>query len=350
MGLDERDLVTTVARLSFAQTDRPAAHDVSAMIPDDFRLASGERLAATQVVGRLHGPQGAPLVVVAGGISAGRFPCETADGAPGWWPSVVRPGGPVDPTRVRVLAFDFLPGLDQTAIATVTTQDQARLLAVLLDALDEPVVDAFVGASYGGCVGLAFAELFPQRLGRLVVISAAHRAHPVATAWRGVQRRILALGLETGRIEEAVSLARELAMTTYRTAAEFDLRFGSAPAPDKAGEAYAVCGYLTAQGRDYHRVTTPARWISLSDSLDRHSVAPEAIECPLTLVGFTTDQLAPIDDIRALADRAPNLDRLIEAPSVFGHDAFLKEREIIARALETALLPLFAARTQEIAA
>jgi signal transduction histidine kinase len=47
-----------------------------------------------------------------------------------------------------------------------------------------------------------------------------------------------------------------------------------------------------------------------------------------------------IDDLRDLAARAPRLTRLIEARSIFGHDAFLKERELIGRALHDALLPL----------
>ncbi len=39
--------------------------------------------------------------------------------------------------------------------------------------------------------------------------------------------------------------------------------------------------------------TTPSRWLSLSDSIDRHRVEPEAITAPVTLVGFTTDRLCP---------------------------------------------------------
>ena len=91
------------------------------------------------------------------------------------------------------------------------------------------------------------------------------------------------------------------------------------------------------------------RWISLSDSLDRHEVAPERILAPLTLVGFTSDRLVPIDDLRDLANRVPSLAQFVEAPSIFGHDAFLKERDLISRALTDALTPLFA-RPREIAA
>ncbi|WP_374599594.1 homoserine O-succinyltransferase [Brevundimonas sp.] len=314
--------------------DEAPGWDVAAPIPADFRLASGETLAASEVIGRLHGPVEGPLVVVMGGISSGRFVGQ-------WWPWAVRPGGPIDLNRVRVLAIDLLPGRTDPGV-TITTHDQARLLLLLLDAIGEVQIEAFVGASYGGCVGLALAETQPDRIGHLVVISATHRAHPAATAWRGVQRRLLTFARDTGREAEGIALARELAMTTYRTAEEFDLRFAATP-PEQAGGPYPVCDYLTSRGDGYDAVTSAARWISLSDSLDRHAVVPEAIQCPLTVVGFTSDRLVPIQDSRDLAARAPRLTRLVEAGSIFGHDAFLKEREVVGRALHDALGPLYAA-------
>ena len=314
--------------------------DVRVALPDDFRLASGRRLVATEIVGRLHGADHGPLVVVAGGISSGRFATQ-------WWSWAVKAGGPIDLNRVRVLAFDLVPGVGEPAV-TVTTVDQARLLAVLLDGIGEPRIDVFIGASYGGCIGLAFAATFPDRIGELAVISAAHRAHPSATAVRGVQRRLLAFARDCGREAEGVALARELAMTGYRTAEEFGLRFASTP-PAAAGGTYPVCDYLIARGTAYQGVTDAARWIALSDSLDRHVVAPEAICCPLTVLGFTSDRLVPIEDSRDLAARAPNLRRLIEAPSVFGHDAFLKERERVGHALQD-ILSTLSLPSREIAA
>ncbi len=324
-----------------ATTEDTPGRDVHAPIPADFRLASGQRLAATHVAGRIHGFDGGPLVVVAGGISSGRFVAR-------WWPWAVKAGGPVDLDRVRVLAFDLAPDREEPGV-TITTTDQARLLALLLDALDAPRIDAFVGASYGGCIGLAFAAALPERIGELAVISAAHRAHPAATAWRGVQRRLLAFARDCGREAEGVALARQLAMTTYRTAEEFDLRFSQTP-PPAAGGPWPVCDYLIARGADYAETTGADRWISLSDSLDRHRVDPQAVRCPLTVIGFTSDTLVPIADSRELAARAPNLRRLIEAPSIFGHDAFLKECELIGRALHDVLNPLPALQPDEIAA
>lgn len=329
-----------------------AVREIVAPIPVGFRLQSGERLAARAVQARLVGPEHGPLVVVAGGISAGRRAASDADGE-GWWAAFVRDGGPIDTRRLRVLTFDFLPDVTVKDIPTITTTDQARLLALVLDFKSEARIDAFVGASYGGCVALAFAETFPERVGELVVISAAHRTHPLTTALRGIQRRILQQGIETGREVEAIDLARQLAMTTYRSPEEFDQRFGDAPAPERAGGAYAVCDYLKARGAAYPGVTSARRWIALSDSLDRHSVSPERIEAPLTLIGFDSDRLAPIEDLRALAARVPNLSGLFEGPSLYGHDAFLKETEVVSRLLQIALSslsPKTAQSAQEIAA
>ncbi len=312
------------------------AADVTIDIPADFRLQSGERLGQRTLTGRLHGREGAPLIVVAGGISAGRFVNRTETNGLGWWSGAVSIRGPIDLSRFQVLAFDYAPEAEQGQSVTITTHDQARLLALLLDHLEIQRIAAFVGCSYGGMIALAFAELFPRWAEQLIVVSAAHRAHPQATAWRGIQRRILQLAEAAGRPEDGVALARELAMTTYRTAEEFGDRFDST-APTSAGQAYPVCEYLTARGKAYRTHTTPARWLSLSDSIDRHAVTPEAITTPVTLVGFTSDRLVPFDDIRELAARLPTLWRLVEAPSLYGHDAFLKEDALVGDILRSAL-------------
>ncbi len=109
-----------------ATTEDTPGRDVRAPIPADFRLESGQKLTATDIVGRVQGFDAGPLVVVAGGISSDRF-------ATRWWPWAVKAGGPVDLNRIRVLAFDLLPGREEAGV-TITTADQARLLALLLDA------------------------------------------------------------------------------------------------------------------------------------------------------------------------------------------------------------------------
>jgi homoserine O-acetyltransferase len=50
---------------------------------------------------------------------------------------------------------------------------------------------AAVGASMGGMLSLAAAAMYPEKVGRVVSISAACSSHPTAIALRYMQRRIL---------------------------------------------------------------------------------------------------------------------------------------------------------------
>ncbi len=312
-----------------AQEPADPAHvgrDIVAPVPPDWRCAHGAALEDPAVRARLAGPEGAPVVAVLGGISADRFvaldPSVEGERRKGWWHDLARAGGGVDLARYRVLGIDFAP-LRCTEPVAITPADQARLIALAMDAAGIERLHAFVGASYGGMIALAFARAFPERVERLVVISAAHRPHPMATAWRGVQRRILQLAVDAGRPEEGVALARQLAMTTYRTPEEFAERFR--PGIPDAGEDAEVCGYLKARGLAYAAVASPARFFSLSAAIDRHLEDPAAITTPTLLIGADTDRLVPIEDMRALAAGLAGPSKLIVVSTPYGHDSFLKD-------------------------
>lgn len=292
--------------------------DVSVAIPADFQLESGAALPDAELRLRRHGRLDAPVVLAAGGISADR--AVAGDG--GWWRDVVAPGGGIDLDRYQVVGFDFAPTDDHRV--AITPADQARLLLTALDGLDVERIHAFVGASYGGMVGLALAALAPDRVERLCVISAAHQPAPLAAGWRGVQRRIVEYAIAHGEPAEGLALARQLAMITYRSADEFSDRF--ARVLDAHGRS-DLDRYLVSRGAAYVERMSPRRWLSLSEAIDRCWVAPEAVKTATTLVACPTDQLAPIADMRAFATRLPALTAFHELPSLYGHDAFLKEPE-----------------------
>jgi homoserine O-acetyltransferase len=292
----------------------------------------------------LIGAAQAPVIVVLGGVSASRHVTQTAaDPRPGWWDAQVGPGRPIDTTVFRVLGVDYLDGgrtSDGRPARIVTTHDQAAALAALLDSLALDRVRAIVGASYGGMVALAFAERYPDRVDQLVVISAAHESHSMSTGLRALQRRVVELGLDHGAGDAALAIARGIAMTTYRTAREFAERFDNSPTfTGRTEVSFEVERYLANRGADFTAKFRPEYFLALSLSSDLHRVDPAAISTPTTIIAAEGDTLVPEEQTRDLARRLAGPARFELVPTIFGHDAFLKEAAKFGRLLSSVLSP-----------
>jgi homoserine O-acetyltransferase len=290
----------------------------------------------------LIGRPRAPVVVVLGGISSRRHVAATAaDPSPGWWDAQVGSGRAIDTNSWRVLGIDYLDGgrrTDGRPARIVTTHDQARALAALLDRLAVERVRAVIGASYGGMVALAFAERHAERVEELVVIGAAHESHPMSTALRSLERRIVELGLDHGFASEALAVARGIAMTTYRTAREFGERFDNTPRfTSETDASFDVERYLANRGADFAARFRPEYFLALSLSSDLHRIDPAAVHVPATLVAAEGDTLVPEEQMRALSKRLAVPGQLVHLPTIFGHDAFLKEPAKVGRILSSVL-------------
>ena len=307
-------------------------------------LHFGGHLEHVQVAWRLVGDPAAPVVAALGGISAGKAVTDSGVDK-GWWRDIIGPGRALDSNRYRILGIDFLggsggstgPRSGQDHFPSVASQDQAEILRRVIEHLKLAPLAAIVGASYGGMVALAFAERWPQLVKHIVVISAAHRSHPMATAWRSVQRAIVRYAAQSGAGAEGLRLARALAMATYRSPAEFEQRFAG-PAERVDGRfQFPVESYLLARGDAYAAAYIPEAFVCLSESIDLHRVEAANIRVPTSLVAVIEDQLVPLADMRALKQSLAGPAELVELSSLYGHDAFLKEtqalRQVFTRAL-----------------
>ena len=302
----------------------------------------------------LSGPPSAPVVVALGGISAGRHVAS-------WWDGISGTGRALDTRHLRVLGIEFLDGGrgdDGRPQRIVSTHDQADALALVLDELGIEYVHAVVGASYGGMVALAFAERYPTRLQRLVVLGAAHEADANATALRLIQRRTVELGLDTGRAREALVLARALAMTTYRGERELSDRFAletsGAPEVSAQDAVFPIEQYLRHAGERFASTFAPERFLALSLSADLHRVNPERIYTPTTIVAFEGDRVVPRRQTLTLAARLGTPLTEIEHIDIgtpFGHDGFLLEAEavnlVLSRAIDARATSLGAERQHD---
>jgi homoserine O-acetyltransferase len=319
--------------LTGTESEAASAEALSGVLqlPSRLALHHGGSLDQPSLAWRLAGKPGAPVVVALGGISAHRRVFDIEQPRAGWWCEIAGPGRALDSTRVRVLGIDYLGGSGESTAPTaggvfpsLSSYDQAEALLRLLDHLQVARLRAIVGASYGGMVGLAFAERFAARVEQLLVISAADRTHPMSTAWRSVQRHALRFALAAGHPADGIELARALAMATYRSPEEFAARFSGPPQQVDGRFVFPVEEYLFARGRDYAARYRAESFLCLSESIDLHAIDAARVATPTTLVAVREDQLVPIGDMRALAARLPHA-RLYELSSPYGHDTFLKE-------------------------
>jgi homoserine O-acetyltransferase len=321
-----------------------------------FDLESGARLAALRVAYRHDGPgpELAPQVLVIHALTG------SADAAGDWWRPLIGPGRALDTERVGVLSANLLGGRYGTtgptspdpatgrpygtAFPSISTRDQARAQWALLDALGVPGLALVLGGSLGGMVSLEVALERPAAVRSVVPIAAPAATGALAVAWNAIQLELLErLG------EDGLILARALAVTTYRSEADFDLRFGRAVEADGTP---SIVSYLRYQGQKLVRRFDPDTYRTLVGAMDRHDIgagrgglgpalarlADHGVR--LTGLGITGDILFGPEQVRTLVDAAAaegGHARYVEVPSTKGHDAFLAEWDALAAILRGVL-------------
>lgn len=326
-------------------------------------FALGDRTIVPLRVAYRHdgpGPAEAPQVLVVHALTG------SADAAGDWWAPLIGPGRALDTDRVGVLCANLLGGRYGTtgpvetdpatsepygdSFPAISTRDQARAQWVLLDALGIERLALVAGGSLGGMVALEVALERPAAVGTVLPIAAPAATGALAIAWNHIQLELVErLG------EDGLDLARRLAMTTYRSEADFERRFGRAREPDGTP---SVASYLAYQGRKLLGRFDPATYATLVGAMDRHDVGagrggigPALARLAdhgtrLVGLGIEGDILYGPEQVRALVAAAAAEGahaRYLELRSTKGHDAFLVEwdqlADVIGGILGDALAP-----------
>ena len=288
------------------------------------------------------GPADAPQVVVVHALTG------SADAAGDWWKPLIGPGLALDTDRYGVICANLLGGCYGTTGPTsrdprtgqrygatfpaVTPRDQARAIWRLLDAVGIEQVELVAGGSLGGMVVLEVGLLRPSAVRALLPIAAPAATGPMAIAWNHIQLRLIErLG------DEGMAIARQLAMTTYRSEADFDERFGRAREPDGTP---SIVSYLEYQGRKLVDRFDRDTYRTLAGAMDRHDIGRErggvaaalaslaASDVRLHGVGIAGDILYGPGQVEALLAAAASAGvgtAYREIHSNKGHDAFLVE-------------------------
>ncbi|GAA4348376.1 alpha/beta fold hydrolase [Kangiella taiwanensis] len=310
-------------------------------------LSSGTSTEECTLKYSIYGDRTLPVVVVLGGITASRHvlhsnqetaeDCDDNSVSTGWWDDLVGDGKAIDTQKYCVISFNYISTLqfkskaNYKVVRHVTPADQACLLSELLKLLsvNEPV--RFVGSSYGGMVGLNFAEQYPHKVKHLVCISASDRSTHTARAIRAIQKGIFELADTSEQKHQALSLARQLSILFYRTDDIFDTQFVDPivqlPFDNILGYEQTIYSYLKHQGQKFANKTTISNYTALLDSIDAHRVEPNKIKCSSSFVAVPSDRLVSFESMRKLAHTVKGTSDFYRLESVYGHDAFLKEFE-----------------------
>ncbi len=327
-----------------------------------FRFGAGERIESLEVAYRHDGPppSAAPQVLVVHALTG------SADAAGDWWSPLIGPGRALDTSTVGVISANLLGGRYGTtgptsvdpatgrpygkAFPAVSTRDQARAQWALLDRLGIRRLALVVGGSLGGMVALEVALERPRAVASVFPIAAPAATGPLAIAWNSIQLDLIErLG------DDGLDIARRLAMTTYRSEADFDQRFGRAAEPDGTP---SIVSYLRYQGHKLVARFDPDTYRILVGAMDRHDIgagrggvdaalsrlADNGVR--LTGLGISGDILFGPDQVLSLVEAAARSGahaRYLELGSTKGHDAFLVEWDdlgsILVDVLEEAMGP-----------
>ena len=349
-------------------------------INEAFRMHRGGVLPAMDVAYETWGelsPERDNAVLLFTGLSPGPHAASSAeDPTPGWWEYLIGPDKPIDTNRFYVICVNSLGScFGSTGPSSIdprtgepygvrfpdlSIEDIAAAGRAALWALEIPRVRAVAGASLGGMTATAYAMLYGEQVDALVAISSACRASTFAIAIRSLQRDIIRSdpAWKCGNYPpdqepiEGMRLARKLGLTTYRSAEEWQQRFGRDRLEVMGDDwcpfdrEFEVEAYLEHNARKFANTFDANSYLYLSRAMDWFDVADHggSIDAGLSrikagrllVIGVDSDCLFPVEQQQELAaalSRVGRAARMVRLPSIHGHDSFLVDKERFAPVL-----------------
>jgi homoserine O-acetyltransferase/O-succinyltransferase len=348
-----------------------------AVLSDPFPMWRGGVLHGARIAyetwGTLNAARDNALLLFTGLSPPAHAAASTHDPSPGWWEGMVGSKLAIDTERFFVVCVNSLgscfgstgPASPDPATGRpyrlsfpdLSVEDIARAGFETVRSLGITRLDTVMGPSLGGMVVLAYAALFPGGARRLVCISGTAAAAPFAIALRSIQRECITSDPDWAGGNYAADrppvrgqrIARKLGTVTYRSAAEWQLRFGRAPIRDemKRGDPFAsefaVQGYLESLAQRFVSAFDANCYLYISRSMDRFDLGVHGD--PVTLlrraalehalvIGVQTDLLFSVNEQKAVAgalETAGVATRFAPLSCIEGHDAFLVDLETFGR-------------------
>jgi homoserine O-acetyltransferase/O-succinyltransferase len=297
-----------------------------------------------------------------------------AAGEGGWWSPLIGPGRAIDTSKAFVICANILGGCQGTTgpasidpvtgrpyamrFPLVTIGDMVTVQRRLVESLGIQSLVA-IGGSIGGCQAFEWATRHPELVRASAPLAATPALGAQAIALNEAGRRAIMAdpdwhggdyASEGVFPAEGLAIARMIAMTQFHSQESMNARFGRKPATRPSlypslGGTFDVEGYIHYHGAALVRRFDANSHLYLTRAMDLYDLYRdggeaywlEKVQAPMLLLGIRSDWLYPPHEIRELAEKLARLRKdvtHVELDSPHGHDAFLKEWEMMAAAIK----------------
>ena len=200
------------------------------------------------------------------------------------------------------------------------------------------------GESLGGMQVLEWAVMYPEIVNSIIPIATSAQHSPWAISLNETSRHAIKNdpkwmnGNYKSQPYDGFSLARKIAMISYRSMESFEQKFSRERKKDSSSKLdteniFQIESYLNHHGDKLNQRFDANTYIYLSHAMDLHDVALNrsnlvevlgSIKVPTLSVGISSDILYPAEEQKNIASLIPNAE-YAEIDSIRGHDGFLIE-------------------------
>jgi homoserine O-acetyltransferase len=272
-----------------------------------------------------------------------------------WWSGLYGPGNVFDPEKYFIVCANMIgscygsTGPRSTNPVTgkaygkdfplVSIRDLARSQDLLRQHLGIEAIELCIGGSCGGHQVLELAFLIPEKIKKIALLVCAARESAWAIAIHESQRMAIEAD-PTWTDDEHLSgqaglrAARAIGLLSYRSIEAYR---DTQTDPDERSDGFRAAGYMQYQGAKLVRRFYSQSYWHLTKILDTHHVgrgrggipgALQQLTMPAFVFSIEKDMLIPPFEQEILARHLPAA-QFCTVDSVYGHDGFLIETEVL---------------------